>query len=71
VLDARGNYPARLDVNQRAGTMLVRDLQGHAPSGTYTVLYDGERRWQWGERWQGSRGSCWRAWRVRGRGLGL
>ncbi|KXZ45525.1 hypothetical protein GPECTOR_53g111 [Gonium pectorale] len=35
-------YPAALGINQRAATLCIRDLQGHAPAGIYTVLYDGK-----------------------------
>ena len=33
---------SQLYTNQKAGTMMIRDLQGHIPAGTYTLLYDGE-----------------------------
>ena len=37
-----GGYPAELAPNQRAGRMMIRDLQRHGVSGQYTVLYDGD-----------------------------
>jgi hypothetical protein len=38
----QGDYPAALEVNQKAGSILIRDLQGHIPAGTYTLMYDGD-----------------------------
>lgn len=35
-------YLGSLKPNQLAGSMMVRDLQGHYPAGTYIVLYDGD-----------------------------
>lgn len=36
----KNDYPATLEVNQKAGSILIRDLQGHIPAGTYTLMYD-------------------------------
>ncbi|EKX35128.1 hypothetical protein GUITHDRAFT_80080, partial [Guillardia theta CCMP2712] len=36
------DYPTRLKPNQRVGTMMIRDLYGHAPAGVYVVTYDGD-----------------------------
>jgi len=38
----KNDYPATLEVNQKAGSILIRDLQGHIPEGTYTLMYDGD-----------------------------
>ncbi|WIA31087.1 hypothetical protein OEZ86_001114 [Tetradesmus obliquus] len=35
-------WVSQLGDNMKAGTMMIRDLQGHIPAGTYTILYDGE-----------------------------
>lgn len=40
-LDANG-YPQGLPPDTRAGAMMMRDLEGHGVSGTYTILYDGD-----------------------------
>lgn len=39
--DASG-WVRRLSPFQMAGTMMIRDLQGHVPGGTYLVTYEGE-----------------------------
>jgi hypothetical protein len=42
-LDVRPDgYLRSLGPNQMAGSMMVRDLGGHYPRGTYVVLYDGD-----------------------------
>jgi len=41
VLDEHG-YPTHLAVNQKVGSMMMRDLEAHGISGTYTILYDGD-----------------------------
>ncbi|KAG2452608.1 hypothetical protein HYH02_002845 [Chlamydomonas schloesseri] len=35
-------YPARLAPNQKVSSIMTRDLEGHAPGGWYTVLYEGK-----------------------------
>ncbi|RYY37292.1 hypothetical protein EON62_01225, partial [archaeon] len=40
-LDAEG-YPRFLQPGYAVGTLMMRDLQGHYPAGTYTVLWDGD-----------------------------
>uniref|UniRef100_A0A383V938 EGF-like domain-containing protein n=1 Tax=Tetradesmus obliquus TaxID=3088 RepID=A0A383V938_TETOB len=35
-------WVGQLGDNMKAGTMMIRDLQGHIPAGTYTILFDGE-----------------------------
>lgn len=37
-----GDWPASLEVNQKAGSILIRDLQGHVPAGTYTLQWEGD-----------------------------
>jgi hypothetical protein len=39
-VDERG-VVTKLADNQKAGTMMIRDLLGHIPAGKYTILYDG------------------------------
>jgi hypothetical protein len=41
VVDSNG-WVSKLHPNQIAGTMMIRDLQGHIPAGVYTVLWEGE-----------------------------
>ena len=38
----KDGYPGMLMPNQKAGRMMVRDLQRHGLSGVYTVLHDGD-----------------------------
>jgi hypothetical protein len=38
---------SQLYTNQKAGTMMIRDLQSHIPAGTYTMLWDGEGLIDW------------------------
>ena len=38
----KSGYPSSLLTNQKLGTMMVRDLQGHMRSGTFVCLYDGD-----------------------------
>lgn len=40
-VDAAG-WVRSLRPNQQAGSILIRDLQGHIPAGTYTVVWEGE-----------------------------
>ncbi|KAG2446050.1 hypothetical protein HXX76_000652 [Chlamydomonas incerta] len=35
-------YPARLAPYQKVSSIMTRDLEGHAPGGWYTVLYEGK-----------------------------
>jgi hypothetical protein len=37
-----GGWVASLEANQKAGSILIRDLQGHVPAGTYTLMWDGD-----------------------------
>lgn len=37
-----GDWVASLETNQKAGSILIRDLQGHFPAGTYTLMWDGD-----------------------------
>jgi hypothetical protein len=41
-INVSGGYPSALGPNQRAGRMMIRDLQRHGVSGLYTVLHDGD-----------------------------
>jgi hypothetical protein len=38
----RDGWVTKLYPNQVAGTILIRDLQGHIPAGVYTVLWEGD-----------------------------
>lgn len=38
----KGDWIASLATNQKAGSILIRDLQGHVPAGTYTLMWDGD-----------------------------
>jgi hypothetical protein len=41
-INISGGYPAALVPNQKAGRMMIRDLQRHGVSGLYSVLHDGD-----------------------------
>lgn len=42
VARGQGDWVASLEPNQKAGSILIRDLQGHFPAGTYTLMWDGD-----------------------------
>lgn len=41
-MNLTADYPARLLPNQRLSTIMIRDLGGHFPGGTFTVTYRGK-----------------------------
>lgn len=76
VARGEGDWVSSLETNQKAGSILMRDLQGHMPAGTYTLMWDGdgivdvgafdvqETRWV-GDGWwhhQGAYSGPWGAW---------